>query len=112
MGQFLYWNIVSGKLTLHTHSAFTLEPPRPMTRIKTACAALVIPFFLASCVTDRTQESAESMATMEASTEEMTEELDPNDPNVMVCPVTGQMQRIDDADAGEGPHRGDADVDF
>ncbi|MFT6107578.1 MAG: hypothetical protein ACJA2W_000485, partial [Planctomycetota bacterium] len=45
MGQFLYWNIVSGKLTLHTHSAFTLEPPRPMTRIKTACAALVIPFF-------------------------------------------------------------------
>ena len=76
-----------------------------MTRIKIACAALAVPFLMASCVTDRSHESADSMNTIEvstdqvteASTDEVIEELDPNDPDVMVCPVTGQMQRKSDA---------------
>ena len=78
-----------------------------MTRTKFACAALAVPFLLAACVTDRTEESSESLATMEASTQEMAEEmgaeLDPNDPDVLVCPATGQMVRKS-ASGGEGGH--------
>ena len=33
-------------------------------------------------------------------TEEVQEELDPNDPNVLVCPVTGAMQRLEPGDDG------------
>lgn len=77
-----------------------------MTRIKIACAALAVPFLMASCVTDRSQESAETMNTMEASADEMAEELDPNDPDVLVCPVTGQMQRKSDA-MGDSTHGDD-----
>ncbi|QDV08893.1 hypothetical protein Poly30_44480 [Planctomycetes bacterium Poly30] len=66
-----------------------------MTRIKIALAALAVPFLMASCVTDRSQESAE---TMEVSTDEVVEELDPNDPDVMQCPVTGALQRRSDTD--------------
>lgn len=35
-----------------------------------------------------------------AATEEVQEELDPNDPNVLVCPVTGAMQRLEPGDDG------------
>ena len=34
-----------------------------------------------------------------SSDEAAPEALDPNDPNVMVCPVTGIMQRVDDPDS-------------
>ncbi len=83
-----------------------------MTRIKIACAALAVPFFLASCVTDRTEESSEKMATMEASAEEMEEELDPNDPDVLVCPVTGVMSKKSDATGDGAHHDGDGDMEF
>lgn len=79
-----------------------------MTRIKIACAALAVPFLMASCVTDRSQESAETLDTMSVSTDEVTEELDPNDPDVMVCPVTGQMQRK--SDAGGATHGDGVDL--
>jgi len=60
--------------------------------------------FLASCKSTNA-DTAEPMDAM-VSTEEVEETLDPNDPNVMVCPVTGAMERIDpDAKgAGDSPH--------
>ena len=76
-----------------------------MTRIKIAIAALAVPFLMASCVTDRSQESAE---TMEVSTDEVVDELDPNDPDVMQCPVTGALKRK--SDAGGSTHGGGADM--
>ena len=36
-----------------------------------------------------------------AATDEVQEELDPNDPNVLVCPVTGAMQRLEPATPAE-----------
>lgn len=82
-----------------------------MSRIQFAAAALSVPFFLASCVTDRSQESTESLETMEASADELEEELDPNDPDVMVCPVTGAMERRKPAgEESESHHGGDLDL--
>lgn len=80
-----------------------------MTRIKIALAALAVPFLLGSCVTDRTDTTSETIVTGEASTDEVEEELDPNDPNVLQCPVTGALQRIDPTGEGVDEHHGGMD---
>lgn len=80
-----------------------------MTRIKIACAALAVPFLLGSCVTDRAETTSETMATMEASADEMEEELDPNDPDVLQCPVTGALQRRAPLGDGADEHHGGMD---
>ena len=80
-----------------------------MTRIKIACAALAVPFLLGSCVTDRAETTSEPLATMEASADELEEVLDPNDPDVLQCPVTGALQRRSDVDAGAEEHHGGTD---
>ncbi len=73
-----------------------------MTRNILIVSILVAPF-LGSCKSTNS-DPAEPLDAM-VSTEEVEETLDPNDPNVMVCPVTGAMERIDpDADAGDSPH--------
>lgn len=74
-------------------------------------------FLTASCTsTENSAAPVESGEGVQASTETVEEgadaapaeeELDPNDPNVMVCPVTGIMQRVDDPDSA-GHHGGDS----
>lgn len=53
---------------------------------------------LAACTSPEktTADPADAMV----STDETEEQLDPNDPNVMVCPVTGAMQRIQPGEDG------------
>ncbi len=84
-----------------------------MLRSATSLAALVLiaPAFLTSCASDRGGVDVDRVgdASVDAAAEEV-EELDPNDPNVMVCPVTGVMQRIDDET--EGHHGGESDRDY
>ncbi|MEO1698233.1 MAG: hypothetical protein AAFU73_13120 [Planctomycetota bacterium] len=64
---------------------------------------------LAACTTPKGSEPVDA-ASAEAAVEET---LDPNDPNVMVCPVTGAMERLDPSDpnyvhdADEAAHDGD-----
>ena len=79
-------------------------------RRRATALALAVPFVLSACVTGE-KDTAEPIETGEAATEETApeEELDPNDPNVLVCPVTGIMQRIDD-DAGG--HHSDTGMEF
>ena len=84
-----------------------------MTRLSIAVAASLLPF-LAACASDgdHVQEPVSAEVSGEAE-----EELDPNDPNVLMCPVTGVMQRIDEDADGHGsemeghelPHGGDMD---
>lgn len=72
-----------------------------MTRNILIVSILAAPF-LGSCKST----SADSPEPIDAmvSTDEVEETLDPNDPNVMVCPVTGAMERIDADGAGDSPH--------
>lgn len=74
-----------------------------MTRLQLLLVAAALPFFTA-CTSDGDTAAEPVAAAVEG---ESGEELDPNDPNVLVCPVTGVMQRIDDED-GEAGH-GEAD---
>lgn len=80
-----------------------------MTRIKIVYAAFAIPFLLGSCVTDRAETTSESLTTIEASTDEIEEELDPNDPDVLQCPVTGALQRRAPLEDGADEHHGGMD---
>lgn len=60
---------------------------------------------LVACTSpETTSEPVDAMV----SAEETEEELDPNDPNVLVCPVTGAMQRLEPGDEG---YHGTADRD-
>lgn len=60
-------------------------------------SAAVLP--LVACNTP--EQGAERLdADASVATDELEEELDPNDPNVLVCPVTGAMQRLEPGDDG------------
>lgn len=72
-----------------------------MTRNILIVSILAAPF-LGSCKST-SADSAESLDAM-VSTEEVAETLDPSDPNVETCPVTGAMRRIDAEGAGDSPH--------
>ena len=63
---------------------------------------LLVPL-LAACASNDSA-TPEPIAPAQAEASVGTQELDPNDPNVEVCPVTGAMQLK--SDAGSGPHGG------
>lgn len=62
-------------------------------------SSLCILPFLVGCESTRGVQTSDT-AEMQASTEEVEVALDPNDPNVMVCPVTGAMELIDNDESG------------
>ncbi|MEM6674317.1 MAG: hypothetical protein AAF726_15840 [Planctomycetota bacterium] len=79
-----------------------------MLRIKIA-AALALPLAVACTTPEQASEPVEPQAAATPTTEgsETAEVLDPNDPDVLVCPITGAMQRKSDADGdvhGEDGH--------
>ncbi len=62
-------------------------------------ALLALPIFVA-CASNETSAPAPVGTEVKASVE--TQELDPNDPNVEQCPVTGALQLK--SDSGKSPH--------
>ncbi len=75
-----------------------------MIRSTTILSALALSFLAACTSPEKAEEPVSAQVTTDGET--VTEELDPNDPNVEQCPVTGALKRIDpDAEAsahGEG----------
>jgi len=63
-----------------------------MNRSKTLLAALALPLFVACTSPETTEEPVNVQVEADA------QELDPNDPNVEQCPVTGALQLKSDAD--------------
>lgn len=75
-----------------------------MIRSTTILSALALSFLAACTSPEKADEPVSAQVTTDG--ESVEEELDPNDPNVQQCPVTGALSRIDpDAEGsvhGEG----------
>jgi len=67
-----------------------LTPPPVMDLLRLSSAFLLLPLITASCASTEAQAPEPIAGEAKASVE--TQELDPNDPNVEQCPVTGALQ--------------------
>ena len=72
-----------------------------MTRSKTLLALLALPLVTACTNPEKADEPVQAQVDGDV------QELDPNDPNVMQCPVTGALQLKSDAD---GSTHGDMEM--